>query len=292
TAGSVVRVGSNSATGKSSEVWNLATGKRVGTIRKLALEGSEVFAISGDGAYFAAQPAHEHLLGVYDVAASKPLGGIKIEDWSGLKFVAFGVENRLVAFDDNRLKVYTMPDGNLVSTSEELDTWSGFEHAAMSPGGKYVAVHGRDGLESKIRLFNILTGYCDAQLALTREQDRCDGLAFTPNGEQLFLLTAGSRTQIHKFDMATGQQTGTMGLSADADQFTRYSSKFYDGPRLAVFPDGARVMLSGMYVFDAVSGDYLLQLPEDVKYWVGIVGDEQLAVLNGNKLVPWTLRAE
>ena len=55
----IVRIGSNTTQNDVSEVWNYVTNKKLGTIRKIALGDCSAFALSGDGAYFAAQPFQE-----------------------------------------------------------------------------------------------------------------------------------------------------------------------------------------------------------------------------------------
>ena len=291
-AGPVVRVGSNQVMANASEVWNLASGKKLGTIRRLTLQQSLVFALSADGAYFATQPTHGEIIGVYDVQAGKPLGGIKIEDWSGLEFTAFGAENRLVIFDGSKLKIFTMPDGNQAYSSDDLGTWSVFEHAVMTPGGRFVGLHQSQSLEYRLTFFDVLSGEVHATLPLDREYDECEGMAISPDGTRLFLLEYGISTTVHTIDLKHGRVESSVDLQLDAAESGTLTTKFYHGPVMDVFPDGARLLLGGLYVVNSKTGELLHTLPEQVSYWVGIVGENQLAVLNGNKLVPWELPAK
>ena len=286
--GPIVRIGSNTTLNHVSEVWNYVTNKKLGAIRKIALGDCNVFAISSDGAYFAAQPFQESLLGIWDVKAGKALGAIKIEDWSGLEFVAFGAENRLVIFDDERLKIYTMPDGKQAFSSEPLGAFSIFKHAAITPGGKYVLLIQKKSRDRSIAFFNVLTGECDARLPID-DLTRCDGLVVTPKGDRLFMLASRIDLQVQTYDLHRGRLESDVKIKLAFGQGGEISTglAFYHGPDIAVFPDSRRLLLGGYHIVDATTGDLLQTLPVRVGYWVGIVGDSRLGVVSRNKIVPW-----
>ena len=228
----------------------------------IEIEGRNAVAISPDGKTLAtgsAVPGENGVVRLYDLKTGKASGVLRNEKHGVIDCLAFSPDGKRLAvgtaFEDPPLRIWDVASGK-VAASCKLDTeW--ITAVAFGPDGSELAGGTREGVlylvdaasgELKSKLVGP-TGFIHAvRVASTRRYTRwVHTVAFSEDGKTL--LSAGSDSKIHHWNLATKQAELT---------FVRHTERFQS----TVFSPDRRLLATGdvkgtVSIWDAVSGERL-----------------------------------
>ncbi len=292
-----VGLGLNDQANQQRHVWDLAARKRIGSIKKIALGGSELQALSPDGKYFAAQVSGSDIVGIYDVAAERPVAQINSGSSRDAGLISFGAGNRLLVLHDSSLKVYSVPGGTLEREIEAAEglRWAGWVPGrpwSLSPGGRYLAIPDQRGFQTGALIIDIVSGEPAGRL-IAPEEIRGSAqvsVGFSPDGQRLaFLVDEHSTTHLMIWDLAGGRmvswsqrESGNLSQSVEGD-------REYTGACVDWFPGGDQILLYGRVVFDVESQSITRTLPGKGSFRIGLMGRDKIAVPKEDELVLYDL---
>lgn len=238
------------------ELWNLATGKKVGTLSGVTIYSSHKTTLSPDGRYFAWGGFGEGI-DAYDFQQKKNLGTLPVKGAEfNLHTMAFVPGDRLIAASHvhRSLRVWQMPKGELLHETKVGDKFGHSEISAYSPGGKYIALES-DFLEREIRLYEIATGAMVGGWKPVRSKDGgnidLNAMAFSPDGSQLASVwdatATNSATQIVIWNMSDGTVAENILVKPGIKEKYDPDSQALN---LQWFPDGKRFLVHGLALID------------------------------------------
>ncbi|MBX3442937.1 MAG: hypothetical protein KF774_11065 [Planctomyces sp.] len=260
----VLGVGLNEKDTDSREIWDLENNRRLGTISRLALEGSRLIDISPDGKLFAARPQFEEYVPILDVASGRTIKTIPLADFrAGL--LAFRSNAELVVAESVRIHVYSAADGKRLREIPVRD-WAIEDGWRLSSGGRWLALLLRnDGNRNGLRIIDLDTGETAGELRLAGSEGDCVDVAFSLDGRRLTALIDHPRgLLLETFDVgnpATVTETVVEGFPLD-------DARNYQGPLLEIVPGGERVLIAGRALVDVRSGNVLETLELNLPFAV------------------------
>ncbi|MBT4864263.1 MAG: hypothetical protein HON53_03965 [Planctomycetaceae bacterium] len=285
-----VAIGSNFKPDDIREIWNLRTGKKVGTIHTDV--GTEKGALSPDGKHFAALAKSKDKLLLFDVAADKQIAELPLEGASVYPSLQFAGPNRLVRIKQGQpISVWSVPSGDL-ETTIDAPKYLQAKSLAVTGGGKFIAFAGRDdaGKLDDIRIVDLdegeLAGVVSvANLGVTSNLT-CTGLSFSSDGSELAgvfqTYQMGGKNWLVGWDMADGKEA----FQHDVDSKLRSKAVAgtNDSPDVRWFPNRKWLFLFGAFVFDHESGGPIWSVPEDKERSgaaANVISDDRVLVVSG-----------
>ncbi len=250
-----VMVGNNEDPKSQRDLWNLSTGKKEGKLNGINFHSSYKTSLSPDGHYFAFGGSGDGI-SVFDVQKNKLAVAIPVK---GLEFnlgsLALVPGDRLVALSSvhDRMRVWQIPQGDLLHDIDLGKQFAYPEKTAYSPGGKYVAVES-EFLKGWTTVYDLTTGKSVGELQVARGGNggytQFFQLAFSADGSQLAGLWdasgSSSASQIVIWNMADGL--------AEKIQVSPGIKEKYNPDSQAVglqwFPDGRKFLVHGLAVVD------------------------------------------
>jgi hypothetical protein len=291
TSSVVVAAGLNEKTNEAREVWSLSPRKRIGRIRQLQLGDSKIMAISSDGLYFAAQPAGNDLIGLYDVVKDKPIGTVLLDKDTKVRFLGFAAGNRLVACFGETVRIWSVPsleqerDITLKSALERSPFVSGHSWS-LSPGGRYLAAPHRRSSAGDVYFYELTTGEMAGGLEVMEGADFIAS-AFSDDGTRLAVLaTSPWKGHLQTWDIAAGTIIDEWVFEQRLDRELE-PEREYQGPALEWFPDGRRLFVHGRGIFDTAEGDMARTLPDTAHYRIKPLAGDSVAVIIQKQLVAY-----
>ena len=277
--GTAVALGSNTFERNRREVWDMAAGKKIGTIRGVSIR-MPAEALSPDGRYYAAKPRGVDAIGIVDVANEKVLGQVPVTaTW--FYHLGFSSPTRLVAIYDESVQVWDLPElaPTLAFAPQGLGTGSKY---ALSPGGRYLAI-GTSLSDSELRIYDLNDGTLAGERAAS--EFGCDALAFSPDGSELAgVFSFGLNAELIVWDVRTGRARQQIDLRSSLSDALPGGGAHYDGRPLEWFPDGKRWLVYGHVVVDRDAGGVVWVLPKDAGSGFSttpraIIGENRVAVV-------------
>jgi WD40 repeat protein len=269
TPSSFVVLGSDDTGKVEREIWNLATGKKVAAFSGASARITSIMqpmALSPDGKYLAWNQGRK--ITVYDVSAKKVLG--ELEGGFGstrlsIDRVDLPTPNRVVALSrgGRALQVWSLPDGEMVHLTPLGDRYQHPELSAFSPGGKYVAMEA-DASDHTIQIHDVETGNVVGRIVPEKGRSPTANLlpmAFSPDGQRLAVAfesnSSPSATQLTIWNMADGTPIAEHSMTPSIG--SRLTST-YKTSGLQWFADSRKLLVHGLTILDADSGESLYQL--------------------------------
>jgi WD40 repeat protein len=285
-----VAIGSNSQPDDIREIWNLRTGKKVGTIHTDV--GTEKGALSPDGKHFAALAKSKDKLLLFDVAADKQIAELPLDGGSLSPALQFAGPNRLVRIKQGQpISVWSIPSGDL-ETTIDAPKYLQAKSLAVSGGGQFIAFAGRNepGKLDDIRIFDLdegeLAGVISvANLGVTSNLT-CTGLSFSPDGRELAgvfrTYEMGGKNWLIGWDMTNGKEA--FQHDVDAKLRGKAVSGTNDSPDVRWFPNQKWLFLFGAFVFDHEAGGPIWSVPADKERSgaaASVLSDDRVLVVSG-----------
>lgn len=290
-----VVVGRNNSDKESRELWNLNEKKAVARIRGKA-EIEKPLALSADGAYLAGNVPWKNAVVVVDLKANKELGRFDFPQHKP-DFIDFAGNDRLVLgfFWGNQIQVWDLKTGRQTAniTVKRFEK----EAAAVSPGGKYVAVI----FDHALHVYATENGAEVASETLPRGDDNAEvngkGLAFSSDGKELVALSeAWSKWYLTCWDVTSGKIVAHHGpLGNDA---IKKPSGYDLLPAIQWLPNNDGWLVFGEAIVEKQSGRKVETLPYGNELKVAarkIVNDDRVMVVtgkDGRRLVAMPLKTE
>jgi WD40 repeat protein len=225
---------------------DVATGAETGSVRGPP-SGIADFAFSPDGKTLATG-SHDDTLALWDVATG---GEIRSLDGhtATVRSVAFSPDGKVLASGswDRTVRLWDVATGNLQRTLAGAE--GAVLSVAFSPDGRTLAVASEEEVDATgrfhwpVRLWDLATGKVSRAL----EQNAGGGsftMSFSPDGKRL----AAAAGRVHVWDVATGQETHTLGRDDASPSSVAFSPR---APTLAsahadgtvrLWGDGLRVL--------------------------------------------------
>ncbi|HVV99522.1 MAG TPA: hypothetical protein VHB77_04240 [Planctomycetaceae bacterium] len=222
------------------------------------------------------------VIAVHNVAAKKPLrsltmsssnsstmGGGSMGSSPRPALLAFcGDQYLLASTDDGSTTVWEMPSGQMLRTFQLPNMRDAV--ASSSPGGRYLAVArgsvgGNSAMMSSdpsnsetLRVYDILGGQLMGEAPLST-RGMCVGLGFSPDGEEIAVLTRESRGS--KLTVISVND-GSVALELELPRVSVPTSTNSNGPALQWFPNRERWLLFGQSLLSRESGE-VSRLPSE-----------------------------
>lgn len=255
-----------------AQMWNLATGKKVGEIQG---QPSKKFmrTVSPDGKYLAIR-----------VLDSNPVVTNKVELWSfetgkmastfdcdepkiQLSILDFAGPDQFFSYTSgqgqggkfwHRLKIWNIPTGTVVQQME-IDGGSINQYIyTFSPGRKYFTTILNNGT---IFAYDVQAGKVAGKMTLPQASDiepnlNPEAMMYSPDGSKLIVLSDGTKeTRIMTVDVKTGKRDAEQDLTFAGRVLSAiYGSASYKGPKMACLPGDSGYLLAGSVFVDAASG--------------------------------------
>ncbi|VTS08634.1 hypothetical protein [Tuwongella immobilis] len=246
-------------------VWDIRTGKLAGRLDG-KLELDEPAAISPDGKMIAAKAGGftGKFVDVYDFKAKKGIRRIEFDGNWGPEWVEFANDNKAVATVHNGkegrvLDVWSIETGDLLHSINLKEINFTKEHAAMSPGHRYVATAD----DKRLIILDLKEGKVAGvkPFPLIGEQGfgnrmECQGIAWSEDGKEI-TVALGNRFareggwHLAVWDVVKGDELTTVDIS---DTELKNFFQNYKGPGVEYLPKGNGWLLNGQYVVDRESG--------------------------------------
>ncbi len=250
-----VLVGDNSDKKSQRDLWNLATGKKVGVLNGVDFYSSREIALSPSGQYVAWSETFG--INVYDLKNKRALGQLAVDPKTfNYATLAIVPGDRMVALSSvhDKMRVWQLPKGDQLYEIDLDKQFAYPEKTAYSPGGKYLAVES-EFLKGWVRLYEVETGKSVGELQVQQAKDagyvQFFHLAFSHDGTQLAGVwdASGSKsvTQITIWNMADGKLAETIVATPGVKEKYNPDSQSYG---LQWFPDGKRFLVHGIAVID------------------------------------------
>jgi WD40 repeat protein len=275
-----VGIGLNEKETDVRDVWDLAKNQKIGSISKLALEGSQLMALSPDGHYFVAKPQFDDLILVVDVISGKIVKRLSAADMR-LDLLAFSSPNQLLVGENDHLQVFSIP-GGAQEQDIAINNWTVRDGWALSAGGKYLAAVTREGEHRKSAcLINLSSGEQVGELSLAAGEADCRGLAFSFDGTRLAAaMTSGADGVLEIFDLAGPTVAAEIPFNAALVE----NPQAYQGRFLDWTPDGQRLLVSGRDMVDLETASTLTSLRDELPYPVRPLTDRLYLSVQGQEL--------
>lgn len=192
------------------KLWNVINGKNIDTFEGYRDPVNSV-AFSSDGKTLASGEGDVYIdrfdvrsqgeVKLWDVATGKTNKILKGHREAVLT-VAFSPDGKTLASGskDKTIKLWDVPSGNNTSTLEEHN--EDVNSVAFSPDGKILVSGSKD---KTIKLWDVASG--KTTRTLTGHRFYVFSVAFNPDGKT---LASGSSDEINLWDVATGENTGTL----------------------------------------------------------------------------------
>lgn len=242
----------NTASGREVwEIWDLRTRTKASTIKgKLP---SDKAAMSPDGLFVAAHNGDS--IQVWDVKANKPLGAFRCNVF--LNVLAFPSAKRMVGSGEgDNLSIWSIPSGD-PERDLQLPAWHQKESLAFSPGGNYLAVVADDNHERLVQFFSLETGMRVGVLPAPAPEHGhldCQGLAFSPDGEELAgLFGAWDHSYLIVWELKDGSRVVEHEFQPQLKDKCKVDP-WFKGRTLEWFPDKKRWLAYGKAIIDRQVG--------------------------------------
>lgn len=283
-----VAVGTNATKKDAREIWNLATGTKVGDMTGLAVETFDG-ALSPDAKYYAARAGrNDKNVSVYDIEEKKPLCELEVGAIGGFVDVAMPKSNLVVvttSFGNGSTHVFELPSGTKLHEIENgWRTWNK-SAPAFSPGGRYVAMARRERSSEEIWINELETGQNAGKLSLPSYDIgwglSVDGMAFSHDGKELAATVNGwSCSKILIWNVADGSLVDHMTFPK---KLRDTSEGVRDANPLTWFPSGKRLLAFERSIVDREMGTVIWQIPKGSVDWPGkrwALDDSHITVLD------------
>lgn len=277
------------------QIWDLTTGKGieaffVGTGVFQLAEDDSMMAVSPDGARVAVQDKKAGA-GFIHIAKLKPLKSektveLRIERPAWIRFLD---ANRLLAFGTNgysgpvAIEIHNLTDDSVVKIDGE-ELYNGTQYA-ISPGGKYVALRGKQ--TGEVRVFDTESGNLvgEANCSFNGGVGSLDGFAFSPKGSKLGLVCSQSGTValVAALDLADGKQAFSHVARIGEKRIAVTSREHV--PALQWLAEDKGCLLFGERAVEAESGATIWEMPD------GLLESRSSIIVNGQPEKQWQLRA-
>lgn len=264
-----VAIGSNYKSDDNREVWNLRSGKKVGTVH--ADVGTEKGALSPDGKHVALMARSNDKILLFDAVADKQIAELPIKGGSVYPTLQFAGTKRLVRIKQGQpIEVWSIPSGDL-ENSIDSPKYLQRKSLAVSGGGRFIAMAGRTdpGKKDGIRIFDLdegkLAGVISIASLKLSSNPTCYGLCFAPDGRELagvfHTYDNGGKIFLVGWDMTTGDEA--FKHEADGKLSGKAVSGTNDSPAVRWFPNQKWLFLFGAFVFDREAGGPIWRVPVD-----------------------------
>jgi WD40 repeat protein len=276
--------------GDARTVWNLRTGKRVGSISPV--NGHQDFALSPDGTQMAGKLVfgQKPTVEIWSVADGRSLNKFEIDDkFVFLQPLDFAGPGRLLTAKgvelDTLLQVWDVTTGKAL-WQLRANVNPDIKMRAQSPGRKYLALPYRDN--KKVLICDLTTGQMVGETIVPPIEFgslQCKCLAFAPDGKTLTgIFTMGFDGYLVSWDMATGQMTANPKMEKDP-QFQVQNGFGYQGLPLEWLPDGSSLLAYGQLLLEPKTGKVAWTLARDVNNNMSprrVIGSRHLATITGD----------
>ena len=243
------------------EVWNMATGKRIGTIKiPTAAARRGDWALSPDGAYVAIP--NDKTVGVWATKNGELLGEVNLEGAHFAKRIAaFAGNNRLLTANGNQMQVWELPEGSQQHQIEVKDI-TNRDFLAISPDGQYVAILND---HKSLQFWDLGTGALCGEVNLTKRVGfgRVDslGMAFSRDGKRFAAVIREGHPNLVVMQLTDGSIERRIELK----EIPHHSSIIHDSPgsHLDWFTNGQQLLWNGHHVLDAQVGGPVWSAPDE-----------------------------
>lgn len=285
-----VALGSNFRPDDVREVWDLHAGTRIGTVQTNV--GPERGALSPDGRHLVLTAQAKDKLLVFDVAAGRQVSEMPIPQAQVSPVMRFAGPSRLATVTFQKpLEVFSIPSGRR-EHSIKVRQFLQPNSLACSPGGKFAALVVKDETVGKnvLTIYDLESGQPAETLALDWDEgkagNRCDGLAFSPDGSELAALLHSSGLKAKDWLVGWNMRTGavTFEHAFDGELQRNAVSGTNDSPDLRWFPDNKSLLVFGHFLFDKSVGGPLWRIPQDKELTAsatGILTNDCVLVVTG-----------
>lgn len=253
------------ADGKGSrDVFNLATGKKAGSLKGQNISGGNV-ALSPDGKYVGwfRFEGSSGIVEVWDVPGKKSLGGIAVDPKKfNMALLAMPSPTRMVAFSDvNRaLLSWKLPSGDLEREQVLGEKCRPADRFSFSPGGRYAAFVS-DYLAKWITVYDFDTGEISEIQFPNRPGNELLGISFSPDGKTLALAFDGDTPSYAERILLINTADGALAESIILEEGVKKEHNLHGkGTSLQWFPDGKHLLLHGIAVIDRSAGKVVYSL--------------------------------
>jgi predicted Zn finger-like uncharacterized protein len=269
------------------EVYDLRTGRRVGTVRPPA--GHSDFALSTDGTQLVARAlAPKPWLEVWSVADGRSLWKFEVDDKpSFLQTIDFVASGQILT--GKAVGVETLFQVWDVATTRAVRQFQASAHPdvklrALSGNRKYLAFPRQDN--KAIAVYDLTTGELAGEAAVPGLEFGillCSALAFSPDGKTLSgFFAAGFDGHLISWDVAGGKVSADLKMEKDPQWLAQHAHA-YQGRRLEWFPDGSALLAYGQLIIDPKTAKVVWTVPPEGFDGSArrVVGPELLATVKG-----------
>lgn len=271
----VVAVKSGSGREGTLDVYQLGSGELVGRVNLESWGRLEGVGLSADGKLLLL-PASSGRNGfaIYDVPEEKLVVNVPGGDvFARGRFSAFAGSKRVLTdcLERDRLTILELPTGKLIASLPAASVFSD-HYAAISPGGKYVAVF----TDGRITLYDTDAGRRMGEIIGLPARERCQGIAFSQDGKELAAMLKNDR--LYVWSMAGGKQLFEHDLSAEQRRMTGFA----DGALLQWLPGRTGWLVKSTLLLERNTGKVAWALPNRIghKKSVRVMSNFQLVGVN------------
>jgi WD40 repeat protein len=280
-------IGKNIVNNDSRVVWDLSTGKSVGTLAG-KIDLGDPLALGPDGKYLAGVPPTERrVVDVWNITSGKPTR-LQVSDVPVfLDLLDFAGPDKLVVGKGGpRGKVFQIWDIPTSKMDREIDGPAIFdrESAAFSPGRKYLACTAN----GKLLVYDLQAGALAGSKPLPKPEGfgvlMCKGLQFSPDGAELAgLFNALDKTRVLSWDVAKGEIVADRSFEGDLKLKIK-NAILYRGRALDWLTDRSGWLVYGQVITDHDSDAILGSVPanDPIPGPRRIIDADHLAVVGGN----------
>jgi hypothetical protein len=249
------------------DLWNLATGSKLATLTGAAASAPGPLALSPDGRLVAWLNARK--VSIYDVTAKKLLGDLQPGFGTtqfALNRIDLPTATRIVgqSTSGRALQAWSLPDGQVLHVTPLGEAFRDVRISAYSPGGRYVALES-DAVEHTIQIYEIDSGRIVGRIVASKVKFGGELLpmAFSPNGDRLATAyesaSSDGVTQLVIWNTTEGTRAAEHLLTPPIGSRLKTTSQ---STGVQWFADGRKLLVHGVAMIDAESGDVLYQFPE------------------------------
>jgi WD40 repeat protein len=255
-----VAVGRNGDRNDVREVWDLAAKKRVGAIRG-DVKIDKPFALSPDGALFAAKATFDKAIAVFDTKTGRTVAQLRVES-PFTEFVDFAGPDQVITGrpGDRLFEVWDLKSQKAETEIAPRERVAK-EGIALSPGRKYLAMTAKN----KLWVYEVATGRKVGEAEIPKNGpfdlgDSGKGLAFSNDGTLVAGLFDSFGLHVVCWDAGTGQLVAQYKYD---DKSGIKAPVGFGGRALDWLSDNSGWLLYGAVVVDRQSGQKVFTIPSD-----------------------------
>jgi RNA polymerase sigma factor (sigma-70 family) len=254
-----VAVGGNSDRNRVRQVWDLVTQKRVGMLRG-DVKIDKPYALSADGALFAAKMTFDRGFVVFDTKANRMVAACRV-DLPFADYVDFVGPNWLITGETGKpvFQVWNLKTQQVALEIHPPERVMK-ESVILSPGRKYLAMI----CQSKLLVYDVSNGKLVGEAGVPKKNNvhemHCKGLAFSPDGTELAGVFEMFGVSVLCWNVANGSRSAQYEFDDKSGIKSRLNERV---GAIDWLPDKSGWLVFGATIVDRKTGEKLFTIPTD-----------------------------